>query len=299
MEELKEWQVVELLKTTTEFFSAKNVDEPRISSELLLAHVLGKNRLELYLNHNRPVYRDELERFRDLCRQRLAGRPVQYITGEQFFYGLQFHVDERVLIPRPETELLVEHALECLAMKEREGIANPAILDIGTGSGCIAVTMARLSPSLGITAVDISLDALAVARMNAEMHDVNSRITFIEADMFDERFAVRLPAARYDMIVSNPPYIPVSEWEDLQREVRQYEPALALTVPEGIECYRAIAEHSGQLLAPGGKICFELHADAAAAVSELLGTQGFSDIKVLKDYSGHDRVISGTAPARN
>ncbi|NTW84171.1 MAG: peptide chain release factor N(5)-glutamine methyltransferase [Chlorobiaceae bacterium] len=299
MDELKEWRVVELLKTTTEFFSAKHVDEPRISSELLLAHVLGQSRLQLYLNHNRPVYRDELESFRALCRQRLAGRPVQYITGEQFFYGMQFHVDERVLIPRPETELLVELALESLAMKEREGIANPAILDIGTGSGCIAVTMARLSPSLRITAVDISRDALAVARMNAEKHDVASRITFAEADMFDERFAGKLPAERYDMIVSNPPYIPVSEWEGLQREVRQYEPALALTVPEGIECYRVMAGHAEQLLVPGGKIFFELHADAAATVSELLGTHGFSDITVLKDYSGHDRVISGTGPVRN
>jgi release factor glutamine methyltransferase len=299
MEELKEWQIVELLKTTTEFFSARHVDEPRISSELLLAHVLGQNRLQLYLNHNRPVYRDELESFRTLCRQRLAGRPVQYITGEQFFYGMQFHVDERVLIPRPETELLVEHALESLSKKDGEGSEKPAILDIGTGSGCIAITMARLSPSLQMTAVDISGDALAIARKNAEKHDVASRITFVEADMFDDRFAEKLRGGRYEMIVSNPPYIPVSEWEDLQREVRQYEPALALTVTEGIECYRAVVEHSGQLLVPGGKICFELHADAAAAVSELLEANGFTDIVVQKDYSGHDRVISGTGPARN
>jgi release factor glutamine methyltransferase len=296
MQALKEWQVVELLKTTTGFFEEKGVDEPRISSELLLGHVLGQSRLQLYLHHNRPVYQDELDRFRVLCRQRLEGRPVQYIIGEQYFYGLRFTVDERVLIPRPETELLVEHALECMGMTGRGGSIDAKILDIGTGSGCIAVTMAKLAPFLRVTAVDCSEDALALARINAESHAVESRVTFVAADMFDEFFATRLPEFSYDVIVSNPPYIPEVEWEGLQKEVRQYEPKMALTTPEGIECYGAIVILAKKLLVPGGKLCFELHADAASSVSELMSGQGFSGITVFKDYDGLDRVILGVIP---
>ncbi|MEI8185348.1 MAG: peptide chain release factor N(5)-glutamine methyltransferase [Chlorobiaceae bacterium] len=293
MQEQKEWQVVELLKTTAGYFEEKEVDEPRICSELLLGHVLAKTRLQLYLHHNRPVYKDELDRFRGLCRQRLDGRPVQYIIGEQYFYGLKFTVDERVLIPRPETELLVEHAFESLGMTGRGGSSDAKILDIGTGSGCIAVTMAKFCPLLTITAVDCSLDALDVARMNAVCHDVESRVAFIAADMFDELFTETLPEKSYDLIISNPPYIPEGEWKGLQREVRQFEPRIALTIPQGVECYEAIVIKAEKLLVPGGKLCFELHADAAAAVSELMTAHGFSEIVVAKDYSGHDRVISG------
>jgi release factor glutamine methyltransferase len=293
MEEVKEWGVVELLKTTTEFFVTKKVDEARISAERLLGYVLGKSRLELYLHHNRPVYQDELDRFRILCRQRIEGRPVQYITGEQYFYGLQFMVDERVLIPRPETELLVEHVLELLGMTGRGGSVSARILDIGTGSGCIAVTMAKLCPSLKVSAADCSPEALEVARMNAAKHGVESRVTFIHADLFDEFFISRLPEPSYNLIVSNPPYIPAVEWAALQQEVKQYEPKIALTTLHGLECYHAIILQAVKLLVPGGMLCFELHADAAAAVSELMAVNGLSRITVAKDYSGHDRIISG------
>lgn len=293
MAELKEWQVISLLKTTADFFEAKKVDEPRISAELLLGHILGQSRLQLYLHHNRPVYQDELDRFRELCRQRLEGRPVQYITGEQYFYGLEFNVDERVLIPRPETELLVEHALECLGMTGRGGSGQAKVLDIGTGSGCIAVTMAKLCPSLTVTALDCSPDALDIARINAARHAVESRIAFIEADMFDALFASALPESYYDLIVCNPPYIPESEWNGLQEEVRQYEPKIALTTPLGMECYAAVSLLAEKLLVPDGTLCFELHADGAAAVSELMAASGFSGVTVSKDYSGLDRFISG------
>ncbi len=294
MEEVKEWEVVELLKTTTDYFVAKKVDEARISAELLLGHVLAKSRLELYLQHNRPVYRDELDRFRALCRQRIEGRPVQYITGEQYFYGLHFFVDERVLIPRPETELLVEHVLELLGMTGCGGSREAKILDIGTGSGCIAITLAKLCPELRVSAVDCSSGALEVAGINAATLGVESQVAFVLADMFDELFAARLPESAYDLIVSNPPYIPELEWETLQQEVKQYEPKIALTTPDGLECYHAIAAQAAKLLVPGGRLCFELHADGAAAVSELMATNGFCGIRVAKDYSCHDRIISGT-----
>jgi release factor glutamine methyltransferase len=294
MEEVKEWEVVELLKTTTDYFMTKQVDEPRISAERLLGHVLGKSRLELYLHHNRPVYRDELDRFRALCRQRIEGRPVQYITGEQYFYGLQFFVDERVLIPRPETELLVEQVLASLGMTGRGGSREAKILDIGTGSGCISVTLAKLCPELKVSAMDCSAEALEVARLNAVTHGVESRVTFILADLFDELFATRLPESSYDLIVSNPPYIPALEWETLQREVKQYEPKIALTTLHGLECYHSIVAQAVKLLSPGGVLCMELHADAAAAVSELMALHGFCGIMVTKDYSGHDRILSGS-----
>ena len=293
MEEVKVWEVVELIKTTTEYFVAKKVDEPRISAELLLGHVLSKSRLELYLHHNRPVYQDELDRFRAFCRQRIEGCPVQYIIGEQCFYGMQFMVDERVLIPRPETELLVEHALESLGMTGRGGSLEAKVLDIGTGSGCIAVTMATFCPELKVTALDCSMDALAVARLNAVKHGVESRIAFVFADMFEEFFAAKLPVSSYDLIISNPPYIPALEWETLQREVKQYEPKIALTTLHGLECYQAIAAQATKILVPGGKLCFEIHADAAAKVSEIMVDKGFGGITVAKDYSGHDRIISG------
>ncbi|MEI6847778.1 MAG: peptide chain release factor N(5)-glutamine methyltransferase [Chlorobiaceae bacterium] len=299
MEELKVWSVVELLKRVTDFFVEKEVSEPRLSAELLLGSVLGHSRLELYLNHSKVVHEDELRRFRGLCRQRLQGRPVQYILGEQCFYGLGFTVDERVLIPRPETELLVEHALESLGFSNGGRREEAKILDIGTGSGCIAVTMAKLYPLIQVTAVDCSVDALTVAKLNAQRHNVESQISFVSADMFDEDFASKLSAAPYDLIVSNPPYIPNAEWAVLQPEVRQYEPKIALSTPEGVECYKAVTAQSKKLLIPGGKLCFELHADAAEEVKKLMSFYGFSSIKVSKDYAGLDRIISGTMPVEH
>ncbi|EAT59113.1 peptide chain release factor N(5)-glutamine methyltransferase [Chlorobium ferrooxidans] len=293
MEEYKEWQVVELLRRTAGFFTEKNVDEPRLSAELLLGSVIGKSRLELYLQYSRPVYQDELDRFRALCRQRLEGRPVQYILGEQCFYGLEYSVDERVLIPRPETELLVEQALESLGYSSRGGPGEANILDIGTGSGCIAVTMAKLCPALTATAVDCSLDALAVARRNAGRHGVESRISFVTADMLDDHFSEKISTGPFTLILSNPPYIPEGEWDSLQKEVRDYEPKLALTTPNGFECYRSVAGQAAKLLTAGGKLFFELHADGAVLVSEIMKSHGFSALTVTKDYSGLDRVISG------
>ncbi len=293
MGELKEWRVVDLLKTTADYFVTKAVDEPRLSSELLLGHVLSQSRLQLYIDHDRVLTREELDQFRVLCRERLDGRPVQYITGEQFFYGLPFQVDERVLIPRPETELLVEHSLELLGTIMPDGAPEPTLLDIGTGSGCIAVTLAKLSPSLRIVAVDASPDALAVARLNAAKHGVESQIRFIQADMFEPYFIAKLPVVPYDLIISNPPYIPRVEWEGLQREVRQFEPEMALTTIRGIECYQAITAVAPSLLRAGGVLTFELHADGAAAVSDSMTEQGFTNLIVTKDYSGFDRILSG------
>ncbi|AOS83244.1 protein-(glutamine-N5) methyltransferase, release factor-specific [Chlorobaculum limnaeum] len=285
MPEEKVWSVVELLKTTMAFFVEKKIDEPRLSAELLLGHVLGLQRLQLYLDHERPVSPSELVAFRAACRERLQGRPVQYIAGEAFFYGYRFFVDERVLIPRPETELVLEHAMERLASAQ-----SPSILDIGTGSGCIAITLALRLPGALVTAADVSADALEVARRNAEAHGVAERIRFVEADALDSSFAEKV-GGPFDMVISNPPYIPEAEWATLQEEVKHYEPKLALVAPQGFEYYESIVAAAPVLLCKGGVLCFELHADGAAGVRKLVAS-GFSDIEVMQDYNKHDRALS-------
>lgn len=290
MPEEKVWSVVELLKTTTTFFVEKKIDEPRLSAELLLGHVLGLQRLQLYLDHERPVTPSELEAFRAACRERLQGRPVQYIAGEAFFYGYRFFVDERVLIPRPETELVLEHAIERLAASGLASAQSPSILDIGTGSGCIAITLALRLPGARVTAADVSADALDVARRNAEAHGVADRIRFVEADALDSSFAEKA-GGPFDMVISNPPYIPEAEWATLQEEVKQYEPRLALVAPQGFEYYESIVAAAPALLRKGGVLCFELHADGAAGVRTLVAS-GFSGVKVMQDYGKLDRALS-------
>ena len=290
MAEQKTWNIVELLKTTVDFFTEKGVDEARLSAELLLGQILGMKRLDLYLNHERPVASGELDAFRELCRQRLQGRPVQYIAGEAFFYGNRYLVDERVLIPRPETELVVEHALERFASSPAGRNEHPSILDIGTGSGCIAITIALRLKEARVTAVDLSEGAMEVAAANAKALGVADRIHFVHADMLAPSFqeAVGSP---FDLVISNPPYIPETEWCGLQEEVRRYEPKLALVAPEGFEYYRAVAGMGPSLVRMGGVLCFELHADAAAGVRSLI-KEAFTDIEVMKDYSGLDRALS-------
>jgi release factor glutamine methyltransferase len=286
------WTVVTLLKAAAEHFHCRGISEARLSAELLLAHVLGMKRIDLYLNHDRLVAGRELEAFRDCCRQRLRFCPVQYITGEQFFFGNRFSVDERVLIPRPETELVVEHLLERAAGRSIAGEESAAVLDIGTGSGCIAVTLAMEMAGAVITAVDVSSEALRVARENAAMHGVSERIAFLEADALAATFARDVPGP-FAMIIANPPYIPEKEWAGLQEEVRLYEPKLALVAQEGFEYYRGILTASRLILKNGGLLCFELHADAAEVVFGLMRDEGFTEIMLVKDYGGFDRALSG------
>ncbi len=287
----RQWKTVGLLEAATGYFKSKQIGEARLTAEVLLAHVFGKARIDLYLEHDRPVYPDELERFRALCRERLQGRPVQYITGEQFFYGKVFSVDERVLIPRPETELVIEFSMERLSKSAIGGERALDVLDIGTGSGCIAVVLALSMPGARLAAVDVSPEALELAVANAQRHGVRDRIRFEQADVLAPGFAGSM-GGRFDMIVSNPPYIPESEWECLQREVREYEPAIALLSPRGFEFYEAISASARRLLKNGGVLSLELHADGAGRVSDILHEAGFRDIEVRKDYSGHDRMLS-------
>ena len=288
----RQWLTRDLLKTTEEYFRDKKIDESRLHAEILLAHVLRSNRMDLYLNHNRPVYRSELEEFRSLCRERLQGRPLQYITGEQIFYGYPFTVDERVLIPRPETELVLEHAVDRLTAEGAAKERSFSILDIGTGSGCLAVTFALKLPEAHITAVDLSKGALEIAGYNADRHGVSERVRFLQADVLHSGFPDGL-GGNYDLIISNPPYIPEPEWTGLQSEVKEHEPKMALTTTDEFVFYRAITANASALLGSGGILCYELHADGAGKVSEIVRAGGLEGIEIHKDYAGLDRVLSG------
>jgi release factor glutamine methyltransferase len=221
--------------------------------------------------------------------RRAAGEPVQYVLGHADFYGLRLAVSPDVLIPRPETEEVVEHALARLA-----DTPAPLVLDIGTGSGAIALAVAATRPDAVVFAADVSAAALAVARSNAER--LGLAVTFVEADAFAPAFADRVPAA-FDLLISNPPYVPQSERDGLQREVRDHEPALALFVDDAdpLAPYRALAGHAARLLAPGGWLVAETHADHGAAVAALFAAAGLHDASVTRDLSGRDRVASARA----
>ena len=292
----RQWEIMDLLKAAEKHFKEKEIEAPRLHAEILLAYVMQATRIELYLKHDRPVSRSELEKFRSLCRERLNGKPLQYITGEQIFYGHSFLVDERVLIPRPETELVLEHTLDRAVVSDIPEGQKLTILDIGTGSGCLAIMLALKLPDAIITAVDFSAKALEVAKHNAGEHGVADRIRFLQTDVLCSGFIDEVAGA-YDVVLSNPPYIPEQEWEELAPEVKNHEPKMALVTPDGFEFYRAISRSASALLKPGGMLCFELHAEGAEKVREIVDTHGFRNVEVHKDYSGWDRVLSGVSAA--
>lgn len=288
----KEWTVISLLKTSADFLKQKGFSDARLTAELLLAAVLGLQRVELYMNFEQPLSQKELEQFRTLFRRRLSGEPVQYILGQEEFFGLKFEVNPSVLIPRPETELLVEQVIDDFAANA------PSILDIGTGSGAIAVALAKSLPQATLTAIDISNDALQVAQRNAARHDVQARIEFLCLDALSPNF-VSYFSKSFDVIVSNPPYIPLSEKESLQREVRDFEPYLALFTNSGFEFYEKITSDARSLLRAGGKLYFELHADGKEKVGAILEQGGFQNISFKNDYQGITRIAIAEQVASN
>lgn len=284
--------VLSLLKKSTSFFEEKGVEEAKRSSEHLLAHALGQKRLQLYLRFDQPVAEDELARFRELVRRRLQHEPVQYIVGTTEFYGLEFVVSPQVLIPRPETEHLVEAVIDRLKAGDA---AEPHILDIGTGSGVIAVTLAAQLATALLTATDSSADALAIAATNAEGNGVGDRVTFLPHDILSgDPDALGGP---FDAVVSNPPYIATADMAELQPEIRAHEPAAALTDGgDGLSFYRRFAALLPSLLRPGGLLAVEIGYGQSEAVRAILADGGLRDIEVVRDYSGIDRVIVGNAP---
>jgi len=276
------WRIDTILKWTRQYFGEKGVESPRLDAEVLLSHVLQKDRLYLYVHFDQPLEERELTAFRAAVKKRAARLPVAYITGSKEFMGLDFEVTSAVLIPRPDTEILVETALKLLSTVDR-----PQILDIGTGSGAICVSMLVNLPTAQGTTVDISPDALAVAKSNADKHQVAERLTFCQGDLF-----APVGGQTFHAILSNPPYIPEAEIATLTPEVQQ-EPNLALDGgKDGLDFYRRIIEEASKYLATGGFIAMEVGIDQAQLVGSMAeNTEFFKVSAIIKDYGGIERVV--------
>lgn len=275
----------EALAAAKQRLRAAGVDEAEISAELLLAHAMGKDRTFLFREPAHPIPPQQHERFLDLLRERERRCPVAYLLGEQEFMGLRFEVGPSVLIPRPETEQLVERALEIL-----EGVSGaPRLADLGTGSGCIAIAIAKRDPRVRVAAIDRSDDALALARRNARRHGVEQRVRFLRGDLFS---ALR-EQPEFDLVVSNPPYIDPSQRDSLMPEVRDFEPAGALFAPAGHPTFfhAEIARQSATRLKPGGWLLLEMGAGQAQAAVGEVRLRGYDPIVCRRDFQGIERVL--------
>ncbi len=277
------WTILKVIQWTTEYLRSKGFDQPRADAEVLLAHVLGLERVQLYINFDRPLAGEELARYRGLIRRRGAHEPTQYITGRQEFWSLDFEVTPAVLIPRPETEVIVEKAL---------GIAGdgPAlVLDLGTGSGAIAVALAHEREGISVIAVDKSWPAIQVARKNAMRNGVAGRISFLVADLFEPLAALPL----FDIIVSNPPYISDAEFLDLAPEISNYEPQVALRGggDRGLLLIGKILEQFEARLKPGGSLLMEIGLGQARILETPVPENWAGRFEFIEDYSGIRRVL--------
>lgn len=282
------WTILKLLKWTTAYFKSHHIEQPRVAAEILLAQTLGLGRVDLYVQYDRPLESHELEVFKRFIQRRIQREPVAYIVGKKEFWSMDLKVTPDVLIPRPETETLVEAALTIIPPEL--GSAPLKILDLGTGSGAIVLAMASERPVHRFYAVDRSEKALAVALDNARMLDLNKAITFLQGNWFD---SVRELVHYFDVIVSNPPYISSHEYKALPPEIAQYEPREALDGgSDGLDAIRLIIKETARYIVPGGRLVFEIGYDQWAAVEKLIeGSGAYSEWAVIKDYSGHDRVV--------
>jgi release factor glutamine methyltransferase len=272
------WTPLRLISWTQDFFAKKGIDAPRLTAEVLLAHALSCDRVRLYLDFDKPIAEPELARFRDLVRRRAEGEPTAYLTGQREFFGRPFRVDARVLVPRPETELLVEAALAALPEGGRA-------LDLCTGSGCVAISLALAGKGACVVATDASEEALAVARENAAA--LGAKVDLAAGDLW----AAVGDAEPFDVIASNPPYVPSGELDSLQREVRR-EPRLALDGgPDGLAVLRRIVEGAPARLRPGGTLCLEMHESHAESLPALCRGAGFPHVEMRRDLAGLPRTV--------
>jgi release factor glutamine methyltransferase len=276
--------ILEAIQKTTDFLAKKGVDSPRLQSELLLAHVLKAQRLKLYLDFARKLTDEETDSLRGLVQRRGDREPLQHILGTASFCGLEIKVNSSVLVPRPETELLAEHAWKFLNALGRDS----TFLDFGTGSGCIAIAVGLHAKQSRGWAIDRSPEALAVATENTFLNKVNDRVIFVESDGFKSLD----PSLRFDLIVSNPPYIPSQEIETLQEEVRDYDPRAALDGgADGLDFYRLLGSESTHFLADRGKMMLEFGDGQEAALQLLFRSQGWAVESVEGDYTQRPRIL--------
>lgn len=275
------WTIARLIRWTTTYFQERGIESPRLDTEVLLAHVLQKDRIYLYVHFEEPLEAKELATFHELVRRRGMREPVAYLTGQREFMGLNFQVTPAVLIPRPDTEILVEAALTRL-----QKIEAPIIADIGTGSGAIALSVLAHRTEAKAVATDISTEALTVAKRNAESLKVAERVTFRQGDL-----CAPLAGQIFDAILVNPPYIAESERQSLQPEVRDYEPARALFAEhEGMAFYERLLDETGNFLQAQGFLAVEAGIGQARKIQSLV-TNLWQRVEILKDYTGKERVV--------
>ena len=283
------WTIKKVLNWTSDYFSKAGVDSPRLTAEMLLSYVLKLSRIDLYTNFDRVIEKPQLNKLHILIKRTSDHEPVAYLIGRTEFYSLEIEVNKFTLIPRPETELLVERAIEL--MRDRRG--RQYVCDLCTGSGCVGVAIAKNFENCEILATDICDSALQVAAKNVKKHGVEDKVKLLSGDLFDPVLP-ELDVDKFDLIVSNPPYVSVEEFENLDSNVRVYEPKLALLAGEdGLDIYRRIAEQVDNYLADGGVLMLEIGYAQGSAVKELLEQAGcFEEIKIEKDFQGHDRIVT-------
>jgi release factor glutamine methyltransferase len=281
--------VLEAIQKSSDFLAKKNVESPRLQVELLLAHLLKMPRMKLYLNFDRALSPSEIDSLRELVKRRGQREPLQHIVGSTSFCGYEIAVNRHALIPRPETEMLAELGWQFLSTINSQ---LSTALDFGTGTGCIAIALASKCPNAKITATDISVDALALAKQNAEKNNVAERIEFLQGD----GFAALSSNSQFDLVISNPPYIPSAEIETLQPEVRDFDPLAALDGgADGLDFYRRLAAEAKSFLKPDGKIMLEFGDGQADAIKRIFENEKWIVEAVRDDYSQRARILVARA----
>ena len=278
----KTWRVIDLINWAESYFKEKGFENPRSEIEWLLRAVLKCNRMDVYLRFEEPLSQSQLATLRSWVKRRLEREPLQYITGFCDFYGREFSVNEHVLIPRPETERLIDTALEKV-----KGLDSPSILDIGAGSGCIATTLGLEILGSTVLGIDVSEDAIGIANKNKEKLEAEN-VSFQKMNILEQR-----PEGEFDVLVSNPPYIPKGEMDGLMKDVKDFEPTVALTdQKDGLIFYKRFAEVGKEVVKSGGWIILEVGLeDHPSAVKKIFSESRFPDTELIKDYNGNDRVL--------
>ena len=287
---VKNWIIKDLLSVSIDFLKEKNIESPRLCAEVLLANQLNTERLKLYLEYDQPVCEKDLSQYRAMIKRLIDGEPVQYITGIQEFWSMEFIVNRSVLIPRPETEILVEQAVKVYSENYMDNSPDVSVLDIGTGSGAIAISVASELRSAKINAVDISGQAIDTAKLNAKKHGMENRISFFQGDLFDPFLMNR---QYFDIILSNPPYVTKKDYELLPKKIKNFEPKIALESGEdGLSHVRMILEKAPGFLRPGGWIIIEMDPLQTGTALQIIGDNpDYTAGRVIKDYSNRDRVV--------
>ncbi|MBN2183443.1 MAG: peptide chain release factor N(5)-glutamine methyltransferase [Sedimentisphaerales bacterium] len=286
---METWTISKLLNWVSQYLTEKGIDSPRLSAELLLSDVLKLKRIELYTQYNKTVEKQQLDKLRELVRRAGQHEPIAYLVGKTEFYSMEINVTPDCLIPRPETELLVQRAVEFL--RTRDGIQR--VCDLCTGSGCIAAAIAKNYPNARTIATDICDAALAVAASNVLKYQLQDKITLLSGDLFDP-IIPQLDVGKFDLIVCNPPYVSGSEYEKLEKNIKDYEPRLALFAGEdGMDIYRRIIEEVDSFLKTDAALILEIGYAQGRAIKELLEQTGiFIEIKIEKDFNNNDRIVT-------